>query len=276
MMKKLMLALGAASLAAVMSSCVCPVCKNEVAELKEIEKYYGVDSPRAEVEVLKTSEAITLDGNLAEGVWAKAKTYTMELPVAKGKLTPKQRASRAKEPFQPADVKFVCTDDTLYIGVKLQDTDVLSFATEEQEQNHLYQMADVVEVFLKSENSQKYWEIYGTPNSLKSTFHFPTRNAAKLDYGELDPGYDCKATVQGTLNNSDDKDIGWTIEMAFPKKMLEAYCGVPFNNEQKWTVLVSRYNYNMANTFFHLSSVPKLPQGNYHLIEYYAAMKIVE
>ena len=132
------------------------------------------------------------------------------------------------------------------------------------------------EVFLKSENSQKYWEIYGTPNSLKSTFHFPTRNAAKLDYGELDPGYDCKATVQGTLNNSDDKDIGWTIEMAFPKKMLEAYCGVPFCNEQKWTVLVSRYNYNMANTFFHLSSVPKLPQGNYHLIEYYAAMKIVE
>ena len=167
-------------LAAMMTSCVCPVCKNELAELKEIEKYYGADSPRAEVEVLKTSEAITLDGNLAEGAWAKAKTYTMALPVAKGKLTPKQRASRDKEPFETADVKFVCTDDTLYIGVKLQDSDVLSFATEEQEQNHLYQMADVVEVFLKSENSQKYWEIYGTPNSLKSTFHFPTRNAVPL------------------------------------------------------------------------------------------------
>ena len=276
MKKNLMLAFGAVSLAAVMTSCVCPNCKSDLAEQKEIEKYYGVDSPRAVVEVLKTKEAITLDGNLAEGAWAKAKTYTMELPLSKGRMLPKVRASRESEPFETADVKFICTDDTLYIGVKLQDTDVLSFATEEEMQGHLYLMADVVEVFLKSENSPKYWEIYGTPNGIKSTFHFPTRNGAKLDYGELDPLYDCKATVQGTLNNSDDKDIGWTIELAFPKKMLEAYCGVPFNNEQKWTCLVSRYNYNMANTHFHLSSVPKLPQGNYHLIEYYAAMKIVE
>jgi len=276
MKKKLLLAFGVASLAGILTSCVCPVCKKDLAELKEIEKNYGVDSPRAEVEILKTSEAITLDGNLAEGAWAKAKPYTMALPVKQNNYLPKERASREREPFEPAEVKFVCTDDTLYIGVKLQDSDVLSCSTEEQMQDHLYLQADVVEVFLKSENAQKYWEIYGTPNDIKTTFHFPTRNGAKLDHGELDPLFDCKATVQGTLNNSDDKDIGWTIEMAFPKKMLEAYCGVPFNNEQKWTCLVARYNYNMANTHFHLSSVPKLPQGNYHLIEYYAAMKIVE
>ena len=61
-----------------------------------------------------------------------------------------------------------------------------------------------------------------------------------------------------------------------PFKMLEAFCGVPFAKGQKWTCLVARYNYNNSNTGYQNSSVPMLPQANYHLIEYYAALNLLD
>ena len=235
---------------------------------------FGVNTPRPVVQVAKCDSAITLDGKLDEPAWAKAKSYSMKAPRFGRDMPPKFKASRDAEPFEGAEVKYLYTKDTLYIGVKLQDSDVIQLGIEDQ--NHFYQQGDVVEVFLKPEAATPYWEIYGTPNNLKTTFCFSTRSCARLNWGDLNPAFNAAATVQGTLNKSDDTDSGWTIELAFPFKMLEEHGGVPFANATPWTCLVARYNYNNANTGFQNSSVPMLPQANYHLIEYYATLKLEE
>ena len=260
--------------AVILTSCCCPRCCEEMKKEKELNKRFGVDTPRPVVNVAKCDAPIVLDGKLDDPAWAKATPYPMELPFSGRDMLPKVKATRDKEPFEGAEVKYLYTNDTLYIGVKLQDTDVYQNGVEDQ--SHFYQQGDLVEVFLKPENASAYWEIYGTPNNLKTTFRFTARGCGRADWGELDPAFNCAATVQGTLNKSDDKDGGWTIEMAFPFKMLEAFCGVPFAKGQKWTCLVARYNYNNSNTAAQNSSVPMLPQANYHLIEYYAALNLMD
>ena len=260
--------------AVILTSCCCPRCCEEMKKEKELNKRFGVDSPRPVVNVAKCDAPIVLDGKLDDPAWAKATPYQMALPFTGRDMLPKVKATRDKEPFEGAEVKYLYTNDTLYIGVKLQDTDVYQNGTEDQ--SHFYQQGDLVEVFLKPENASAYWEIYGTPNNLKTTFRFTARGCGRADWGELDPAFNCAATVQGTLNKSDDKDGGWTIEMAFPFKMLEAFCGVPFAKGQKWTCLVARYNYNNSNTGYQNSSVPMLPQASYHLIEYYAALNLLD
>ena len=260
--------------AVILSSCCCPRCCEEMKKEKELNKLFGVDTPRPVVNVAKCDAPIVLVGKLDDPAWAKATPYQMALPFSGRDMLPKVKATRDNEPFEGAEVKYLYTNDTLYIGVKLQDTDVYQNGVEDQ--SHFYQQGDLVEVFLKPENASAYWEIYGTPNNLKTTFRFTARGCGRADWGELDPAFNCAATVQGTLNKSDDKDGGWTIEMAFPFKMLEAFCGVPFAKGQKWTCLVARYNYNNSNTAAQNSSVPMLPQANYHLIEYYAALNLLD
>ena len=156
--------------AVILTSCCCPKCCEEMKKEKELNKRFGVDSPRPVVNVAKCDAPIVLDGKLDDPAWAKATPYQMALPFTGRDMLPKVKATRDKEPFEGAEVKYLYTNDTLYIGVKLQDTDVYQNGTEDQ--SHFYQQGDLVEVFLKPENASAYWEIYGTPNNLKTTFRF--------------------------------------------------------------------------------------------------------
>ncbi len=79
-----------------------------------------------------------------------------------------------------------------------------------------------------------------------------------------------KANVQGTVNDFWDIDKGWTAEMAIPLAGLKEKLGVDFAPGQSWRILVSRYNYGYTMRAKQFSSYPKLPQVNYHLIEYYS------
>ena len=175
--------------AVILTSCCCPKCCEEMNKEKELNKRFGVDSPRPVVNVAKCDSPIVLDGKLDDPAWAKATPYQMALPFSGRDMLPKVKATRDKEPFEGAEVKYLYTNDTLYIGVKLQDTDVYQTGTEDQ--SHFYQQGDLVEVFLKPENASPYWEIYGTPNNLKTTFRFTARGCGRADWGEIDPAFNC-------------------------------------------------------------------------------------
>ena len=235
----------------------------------EFEKRFGADAPREKVVAVKTAAAIALDGNLNEGAWKKAPAYQFQLPARNfGVVMPK--VAKNPDPFESGTVKLLYDDKYLYIGAVLHDSDVVQYGREDQA--HLYQQGDTFEIFLKSEKSPKYWELYATPNGKRTTYLFESRSYARYDWGTLNPTFRTAATVQGTLNQYNDKDKSWTVEVAVPIQMLEELTGVKFNNAGKWTVLLSRYNYNFGQKNTQLSSVPQLPQANYHLIEYYAEL----
>ena len=235
----------------------------------DFEKRFGADAPREKITASKAAGKITLDGNLNEEAWAKTPAYAFQLPARDyGVVMPK--VAKNPDAFEPGMAKLVYDGSYLYIGAVLQDSDVVQYGKEDQE--HLYLQGDLFEIFIKSEKSPKYWELYAAPNGRKTTFLFESRGYARADWGTLDPSFQTAAVVQGTINNYNDKDKSWTVEVAIPLKMLRDLTGVDFDNNGKWTILLGRYNYNFGQKSCQLSTIPQLPQGNYHLIEYYGEL----
>ena len=184
----------------------------------DFEKRFGADAPREKIIAVKASGKITLDGNLNEGAWAKAPAYAFQPPARNyGVVMPK--VAKNQDAFEPGMAKLVYDDKYLYIGAVLQDSDVVQYGKEDQA--HLYLQGDLFEIFLKSEKSPKYWELYAAPNGKKTTFIFESRGYARADWGTLDPSFLTAATVQGTINNYNDKDKSRTVEVAIPLKMLQ-------------------------------------------------------
>ena len=142
-----------------------------------------------------------------------------------------------------------------------------------------YSLGDVGEVFLKPEQYTWYWELYVTPAGKMSTFWFPGRGRLGLPSCFEKHHFNLKVAswCDGTLNNWEDKDMRWTAEMAIPVSELTAK-GESFGPQAQWRILVGRYNYSRYLRFSgpEYSMVPQLSELNFHLLDEYAVLHLVE
>ena len=241
----------------------------------------GYDVNSAEAIAKYTSEPITLDGKLDEAAWAKAPAYSLTLPFKSFSNMPESMQKNIGDNLrEKGTVKLLWDDNYLYVGAEFEDSDVMQDGKEDQ--SHFYTTGDLIEVFLKPAKETYYWEIYGTPNSKKTWFFFPSRGRLTFPgcAGYLPESFKVAATVDGTLNNWKDKlnnwknrDKGWTIELAIPIKELTAY-GAKFDNSSNWTILLARYNYSVYLEKTELSCYPQLSNVNWHLYEEYAKLRL--
>ncbi|MEI8246352.1 MAG: carbohydrate-binding family 9-like protein [Lentisphaerota bacterium] len=234
----------------------------------------GYDLGSSEVIAKYTSEPVTLDGKLDEGDWAKAPAYSLCLPFKAYSNAPESIQKNIGDKLQEqCKVKLLWDDNYLYVGGVFEDSDVMQEGKEDQ--SHLYNTGDLLEVFLKPANGNCYWEIYGTPNNKKTWFFFPSRGRIVFPAcGNNKPeSFKVAATVDGTLNNWKDKDKSWTIEMAIPIKELTAY-GAKFDNSANWTILLARYNYSVYLQKQELTAFPQLSNVSWHIYEEYARLRL--
>jgi hypothetical protein len=219
-----------------------------------------------------TSEPVKLDGKLDEGAWAKATAYSLVLPLKTYSGQPESMQKTLGTVLrEKSTVKLLWDDNYLYVGAEFEDSDVVNEGKEDQ--GHLYSTGDLVEVFLKPAKENYYWEIYGAPNNKKTWFFFPARGRIMFPAcaGYLPKDLKVAAVVDGTLNNWQDKDKGFCIEMAIPIKELTVY-GAKFDNSANWTILIARYNYSAYLPKEELSAFPQLSNVNYHICEEYARL----
>ena len=219
----------------------------------------------------KYAGKLNMDGKLSDTAWATAQEYSFELPLNSYAKEPESlRKTLGSELREKGIAKLLWNEEYLYVGAKMEDSDVV--AEGKADQTHLYTMGDLVEVFLKPENETYYWEIYGAPNNRKTAFFFPGRGRLFVpSCAEYSMDVKVAAHVDGTLNNWHDRDKGWSVEIAIPVKSLTAF-GAKFDNSAKWTILVSRYNYSRYLPMKELSSAPRLSALNFHLLEDYASL----
>jgi len=216
-----------------------------------------------------TENPVTVDGILDDPVWIKSAVYNLTLSSAdRLALKKKDRSPGADRLKEDGEARLAWDENYLYVGIKFYDSDIVQESDENQQ--HFYASGDLVEIFIKPENSSWYWEIYGTPNEKKTVFWFPGRGRLGLKSG-FEPGMNLDdvlvgAQVKGTLNNWEDVDEYWTAEMAIPVKGLIAH-GDAFGPGTGWRILVARYNFSRYLTWKELSMVPQLSVTNYHLIE---------
>ncbi|RXH58385.1 carbohydrate-binding family 9-like protein [Granulicella sibirica] len=158
-------------------------------------------------ECLKATKPIAIDGKLDDPAWAKA-AWTTDFVDIEGSAKPLPRfKTRAKITWD---------DNYLYVGAELEEPDVKAKLTEHD--SVIFHDNDF-EVFLKPPGGNPGYyefEINALNTSWDLFLNKPYREGGKADNSWDIPGLKTAVAVRGTLNASEDKDQGWTVEMAFP------------------------------------------------------------
>jgi len=200
------------------------------------------------------SHPLTVDGKLDEADWAQA-AWTSNFTDIASSVVPRFR-TRAK---------LLWDENYLYVGAELEEPHV--WATLTNHDSVIFHDPDF-EVFMDPQGStHNYLEF--EINALNTSWDLRL-DKPYLDHGtphnEWDiPGLKSAVQVRGSLNNSTDLDQGWTVEIAFPWKALEAYArhaGAPGEGEQ-WRLNFSRVEWQISTTNGAYQKLPGVPEDNW-------------
>jgi cellulose/xylan binding protein with CBM9 domain len=174
-----------------------------------------------------------IDGVLDEASWLTA-PWTQEFVDIEGDGRPKPRfRTRAK---------MLWDDYYFYVGAELEEPHVWGTLT-----NHdavIFHDNDF-EVFIdpNGDNHEYYeFEINALNTSWDLFLKKPYKDGGPaMNQWEI-PGLKTAVRVKGTLNHSSDRDEGWTVEIAFPWKVLAEYAHrrTPPGEGDQWHVNFSR------------------------------------
>jgi len=203
-----------------------------------------------------TDTPIVVDGKLDDPAWQSA-AWTDYFVDIQGAAQPKPRFhTRAK---------MLWDDQFFYIAAELEEPHV--WATLTNHDSVIFQDPDF-EVFMDPRGeTQPYYEF--EMNALNSTWDL-LLNKPYMDGGQPHNEWEitgAKTAVQirGTLNNPADTDQGWTVELAFPWKVLSEHArhaGPPVEGEQ-WRIDFSRVEWPILITNGMEQRIPGTREANW-------------
>ena len=211
------------------------------------------------------AEKVPFSTDFSNPVWKKSPVYTFMKAVS-------QLSDFHALPTEGGKLRLLYDKNFLYVAAELQDSEVTTTGTKNQ--SAFFALGDVLEVFLKPEKHNFYWEIYGTPNNLSTCYHFPSRGSLGLPSGFASHGVDVKviSSVDGSFNNPLDRDNGWKTLIKLPLSALRKN-GLKFVPGEKWTIFIARYNYSRYLPECEFSGVPQ-KFADFHVLADYARLVI--
>ncbi|MDD7885021.1 carbohydrate-binding family 9-like protein [Flavivirga sp. 57AJ16] len=182
----------------------------------------------------KITETITIDGQANEPAWEKAK-WTRDFIDIEGDKTPKYTTN----------VKMLWDENYYYILVKMEEPHV--WADIKLHDEIIFYNNDF-EIFIDPDgDTHNYYEL--EINALNTAWDLfigkPYREQNNPVLNDWDyKGLKSAVSVDGTLNDPNDTDKGWTLEIALPFKDLRtAYHQDNVPRNQFWRVNFSRVNW---------------------------------
>ena len=209
--------------------------------------------------------------------------FTREPPVLDGKLDDRcwQRAvaidrfaSFWTDPptSRPGTIAYlVWDDDALYYAGSMTDAELRSFGTKRND--HLWN-GDVFELFLKpSAERPEYYEFQANPRGVVFEVPFPKRGH---DFGGFAKapvlGSKAVVAVKGTLDETGDRDEGWSVEGRIPWSAFAATGGKPKPGAE-WLFAICRYDYGKEGTAPVTMSSAPLTRSSFHRYEDYGKLR---
>ncbi|NMA42238.1 MAG: hypothetical protein GX946_02525 [Oligosphaeraceae bacterium] len=216
---------------------------------------------------------IPMDPALLDDAWQQTRKYPLHWLKPNGfeSWPGEKQKNIGRRLREKASARLLWNETHLAVGVEMEDSDVVAEGT--RDQDHLYLQGDTIEVFIKPLKANYYWELYGTPNNLKTVFFYPSRGYLFLPSCAKQKAEITVCTkVFGTLNDWRKRDMGWNMIMKIPLAMLTRH-GLEFETGE-WSIMIGRQNYSAFLPFKELSSVPKLSCPDFHLYEEYAIITL--
>lgn len=212
-------------------------------------------------------EPIKVDGLLDEPAWEQAKPLSFVIPSSLG------------EPISKTEGRLVWDDTCLYVGIKAYDKDIWSYLTERDSTTC---SEDVLEVFIKpSLTEEPYYNFeINALNTVYDAFNIK-RNAGGDDHHRWSR-WNCAnlksaVHIKGTINNWQDVDEYWQLEVAIPFADLPSLKGNAPAAGDKWVFHLSRYDYSVhLSAGVELSSTAQLSKADFHRYEDWSVLEFVK
>ncbi len=210
----------------------------------------------------RTSVPPVMDGKLNDPVWQKApstgrfRTYNNRLA---------QKRTEAKVAWDARH---------LYIAFEMDDDDI--FSTYKRRDDPLFQQ-EVVEFYIDANrNRRDYIELQVSPAGMIFDSFFDTYRSPR-PWGRLayDSGMTVAVDVRGTLNQRNDRDRGWSVEMRLPFERLGPALNLPPLDGDEWSINMyrlerSRYSANEDHAW---SPVTTGIGGDYHNLARFGTLR---
>lgn len=171
-------------------------------------------------------DQLKIDGVLKESFWANA-SKDDKFWISNG-----SGLSKAKTTVMTA-----MDHKNLYFAFDVEDEDI--YAELKKDDEPIYDKDDVVEVFIDPRGEGKiYYEIQVSAGGVKFDSKFNGRRKNRDDSYDSKIKYAVK--LNGKLNDSKEKDKGWTVEMAIPWSSIEDAPVNPPKDGDKWKAFIYR------------------------------------
>lgn len=216
----------------------------------------GESTPLSYVALQPCSEII-IDGRLDEESWLKA-DWTEDFVDIEGSSKPL--------PYLQTRAKILWSQEGLYIGAELEETDV--WATLTQRDVVIFHDNDF-EVFIDPDgDTHDYYEL--EINALNTVWDLllikPYRDRQQVAVNSWDiKGLQTAVYVDGHINNPKDIDHGWQIEMLIPWETLAecAHMPCPPSDTDYWRINFSRVQWQTTVQDGKYRKVPGVPEFNW-------------
>lgn len=220
-------------------------------------------------EVHWTAERLTIDGRANEPQWDTAPVIDrFTLPWLGDDERPAKTATRAR---------LLWDDDYLYFFAAMEDRDLFADVTEHDGDTWTN---DVFELFFKpSTGRPEYYEfeINAAGAVLDMLVRERDRNLADVvaeSLGRDEFHVEAKVVTRGTLDNTDDRDSGWSVEGRIPWSDFSVTGGRPEAGDD-WRFALCRYDYSADGAAHELSTSAPLGVASFHDVEDYAPLVFV-
>src|SRR5438552_15624824 len=206
---------------------------------------------------------IKIDGQADEDAWSRAQVLQNFV------------AYWAKrKPKTGTKARLLWDDKYLYFTADMEDTDLYA---DIKERNGMTWTNDVFELFFKPKQDRLvYYEFQVNAANTPLELFFPSRGSG--GYQRFAPltrlGMESAVKLDGTLNNWEDRDKGWTVEGRIPWTAFAAAGGRP-NPGDKWRFSLCRYDYSAAFDRPELSSTSPLTVSDFHRYEDFGELTFV-
>jgi hypothetical protein len=184
--------------------------------------------PVPRYEVKRAAGPVVVDGKLDDAAWRSAGTIVFQFPW--------EQQTGAK---QKTVARLLWDDDNLYVGYDCEDADVVAHYLNRDDPTY---KDDAVEIFINPDPNQHFY--YGMEMNARATlfdyfFAFPQLLIPRVNFD----GVQLATNIRGTLNQTGDKDEGWSLEVAIPwKNFGELTKKVPPALGDVWTANLNRWD----------------------------------